>query len=80
MTEEIVGFLAQLRAQSSQPELIDRLEKLFCEVELMATTEQPMEDFLQALSAIVGRSDRTVKEKIATVHRLCATPDGFGHA
>jgi hypothetical protein len=80
MTDAIAGFLAELRARSSQVEVINELERLMREVELMATTDSVLEEFMQAVGAIVGRTDRTLKEKIDTVHRLCNTPDCFGRA
>jgi hypothetical protein len=81
VTDAIVYFLAELREQTNQDKTIEQLEWLMREAKLMAKTDPSMGEFLQAMACIVGRSDCTLKEKIASIHKLCATPDDSrGHA
>jgi hypothetical protein len=80
MTKQIADFLAELRSKSGQPDQVDRLERLMHAVEGWAESDSGLEDFRQAVAAIVG-TDRTIKEKIASLHKLCNTPDNImGHA
>jgi hypothetical protein len=75
MTDAIGYFLAELREQTNQDKTIEQLEWLMREARLMAKTDPSMGEFLQAMACIVGRSNCTLKEKIASIHKLCMTPD-----
>jgi hypothetical protein len=81
VTKQIADFLEELRSKCGQPELINKLEQLMRQVDSWAEGgDSGLEDFRQAVAAIVG-TNRTTREKIASLHKLCNTPDNImGHA
>jgi hypothetical protein len=63
MRKKIADFFSQLRTTKNNPLVIDSFEQLIQRFELEARTSRQWEEFLMAVAAIVGREDRTLKEK-----------------
>jgi hypothetical protein len=80
MTEEIAQFLADLRKHPKQVKVVADVEPFFAMLDTLAMTDGPVCEFLDSVTAIVGRADRTLAEKVALMQRLCSTPERCGHA
>jgi hypothetical protein len=63
MRKEITAFFAQLRTTKNDPLVIDSFEQLIQGFEREARTSRQWEEFLMGVASIVGRDDRTLKEK-----------------
>jgi hypothetical protein len=75
MNAEISSFFAELRTACGPKREFDEMEQLCRQLK----DDPTVREYLQTFTIIAG-SDRSLKEKVAALFRLCATPDGSGHA
>jgi hypothetical protein len=80
MRKEIRDFFAQLRTTKNDPQVIDSFEQLIQRWELEARTNRQWEEFLMGVASIVGRDDRTLKEKRDALIAFGLNNEQPGHA
>jgi hypothetical protein len=75
MSEKITAFFAELRIKCGPVKEFEDME-LLC---VRLKDDPSVAEYLQTFAVIAG-SDRTLREKVEALRRLCATPGGVGRA